>query len=285
MLGRTNTVGGGGGSGATLTVTAPANVTVTVSKDNRVKTKTSDADGIVIFKGLETGTWSVEISDGSQTSVQAVDITADFSITIHFFSAQISVTYPEGSTCTCESGSTKLTAPTTTGSYTFTVPFAGTWTVSSTNGTSTATDTVTVTEDGQSESVTLTYIIYLFKDGTINPEFYNDTLKWTSLFYVHEGVKMNIQDKNMGRKFNAMDITHANRAEATITGSWNGNFNFVLYDLSGGEVAKVSGKTVGEVLTLDISSFEGQYAVGFYATSGHANGEFNVNVNPIAIYY
>lgn len=126
--------------------------------------------------------------------------------------------------------------------------------------------------------------VYLFKDGTINPEFYNDTLKWTSLFYVHEGVKMNIQDKNTGRKFNAMDITNVNRAEATITGSWGGNFNFVLYNLSGGEVAKVSGKTVGQVLTLDLSAFTGEYVLGFYATSGHSNGNFNVNVNPIAIY-
>ena len=81
-----------------------------------------------------------------------------------------------------------------------------------------------------------------------------------------------------------MDITHVNRAEATITGYWGGNFNFVLYNLSGGEVAKVSGKTVGQVLTLDLSSFTGEYALGFYATSGHTEGNFNVNVNPIAIY-
>ena len=73
------------------------------------------------------------------------------------FKAYIAVTYPAGSTCTVRNGSVQLTAPNTTGSYTFTVPSIGTWTVSCTNGTDTATDTVTITAEGQSKSVSLTY--------------------------------------------------------------------------------------------------------------------------------
>ena len=53
MIGRVNT---GGGTGGTLTVTAPANVTVTVSKDGKTKTKNSGTSGVVVFKGLASGT-------------------------------------------------------------------------------------------------------------------------------------------------------------------------------------------------------------------------------------
>ena len=60
-------------------------------------------------------------------------------------------------TCTCSNGTTTLTAPNTTGSYTFTVPSAGTWTVKSTNGTDTAQQAVSITTSGQSASVTLSY--------------------------------------------------------------------------------------------------------------------------------
>jgi hypothetical protein len=161
--------------------------------------------------------------------------------------------------------------------YTFTPNEVGTITlecdVTNAAGTVTSrTATITSTE------------VYLFKDGTFHPDYYNESLAWASInYWLLDGVKMNIQDKKT-RKFNAMDITHVNTVTATITGSWGGNFNLVLFTTDGAEAAKVSGKTVGQVLTLDISSFEGQYAVGFYATSGHVEGEFNVNVNPIAIY-
>ena len=66
MIGRVNT--GGGGTGAKLTVTAPAGCTVTVSKDGKTKTKVAGSDGIVVFKGLASGSWTVTITDGSQTA-------------------------------------------------------------------------------------------------------------------------------------------------------------------------------------------------------------------------
>lgn len=158
-------VGAGNGSGATLTVTAPANVSVTISKSGNTKTKTSDSNGIAEFIGLDSGTWSVKISNGSQTASKTVKITTDFSTSIAFFSAKISVTYPSGSTCTCTNGSTTLTATSTTGSYTFTVTSTGTWTVSCTDGSKTDSESVSITNDGQSKSVTLNYATYLYKAG------------------------------------------------------------------------------------------------------------------------
>ena len=157
-LGRKKGPGGGGGVGAVLTVTAPAGVTVSVSKDGKTKTKTANADGLAVFKGLATGTWTLTITDGVQTSTKPVVITADYDTVIAFFSATINITYPSGSTCTCSDGSTTLTAPDTSGTWACVVPNAGTWTVSCTNGTESKSVTAEITSDGQSMSVLLEYI-------------------------------------------------------------------------------------------------------------------------------
>ena len=82
MIGRVNT--GSGGSGGTLTVTAPANVTVTVSKDGKTKTKNSGTTGVVVFKGLASGTWTVVITGDGKTAQKNVVITTDYSTAISF---------------------------------------------------------------------------------------------------------------------------------------------------------------------------------------------------------
>ena len=82
MIGRVNT--GGGGTGGTLTVTAPANVTVTVSKDGKTKTKNSGTSGVVVFKGLASGTWTVTITGDGKTAQKNVVITTDYSTAISF---------------------------------------------------------------------------------------------------------------------------------------------------------------------------------------------------------
>lgn len=164
MVGRTNT--GGGGSGGTLTVTGIAGHTVTATKDGKTYTRTFNSNGVAVFKGLSTGTWTLTMTGDGQTATRTVDVSADYAVTITYFSATIAVTYPEGSTCTCTDGTTTLTAPDTTGSYTFTVPSTGTWTVSCTDGSSTASKGVSITTDGQSESVTLSYEFVLFDSGT-----------------------------------------------------------------------------------------------------------------------
>lgn len=156
---------GGGGSGGTLTVTAPVGVTITVSNGVKTKVKTADAEGKATFKGLATGTWMVTISNGSETATATVEIVADYAKTMAFFAATIAVTYPEGSTCTCSDGSTTLTAPDTSGSYTFTVPNAGTWIVTCKSDTQSKSTNVNITKDGQSASVTLAYITYFYKNG------------------------------------------------------------------------------------------------------------------------
>lgn len=174
-----NMVGGSGGSGATLVVSSPANVSVTVSKDDKSYTKNSGSLGSTTFKGLATGTWTVTISGNGQTATKTIEITADYSTTIAFFSATINITYPAKSTCVVKnSGGTTVASDTNTGSstktWTATVNATGTYTV-----TATATDgsgksksqSVEITSEGQSVSVTLSYQLVAFDNGVIAPEF------------------------------------------------------------------------------------------------------------------
>lgn len=157
--------GASGGAGGTLTVTAPANVTVTVSKDGKTKTKNSGTSGVVVFKGLASGTWTLTITDGSQTSSKPVVVTADYSTVIAFFAATINITYPAGSTCTCSDGTTTLSAPDTSGTWACIVPNAGTWTAAATDGVENTSETVSITTDGQIVAIELSYLLWLYKSG------------------------------------------------------------------------------------------------------------------------
>lgn len=79
-----NVSGGGGGTGGTLTVNAPAGVTATIYKADKNQTKIVDSNGYVVFKRLETGTWTLTITDGEQTATKSVMITADYSAFMSF---------------------------------------------------------------------------------------------------------------------------------------------------------------------------------------------------------
>lgn len=157
--------GASGGTGGTLTVTAPANVTVTVSKDGKTKTKNSGTSGVVVFKGLASGTWTVTITGDGKTAQKNVVVTADYSTVIAFFTATINITYPAGSTCTCSDGTTTISAPDTSGTWTCIVPNAGTWTVAATDGVENTSESVSITTDGQIVAIELSYLLWLYKSG------------------------------------------------------------------------------------------------------------------------
>lgn len=171
--------GGGGGSGGALVVTSSGAGTVTVSNSTLGKSysKSVTAGGSVTFKGLKTGTWTVKLSNGKQTSTKNITITSDYSTSIAYFSATISITYPAKSKCVVKnsSGTTVASNTNSTSSvktFTATVNAKGTYTV-----TATATDgsgksksqSVSITADGQSASVTLNYVVFLFDNGAVVP--------------------------------------------------------------------------------------------------------------------
>lgn len=287
----------GGGSGGTLTVTAPVNVTVTVSKDGKTKTKNSGASGVVVFKGLASGTWTLKITDGSQTSSKPVVVTADYSTVIAFFAATINVTYPAGSTCTCTDGVTTLTAPDTSGTWVCIVPNVGTWTVSCTNGEDSTGKTVAITADGQTENVALSYTLVLYEKN-------GETVDWSYKAYDYSVPSVNMTLDTLKSQYgegNARRPTlyttakHDISSYDTLFGSFDmsGGGEIYLGILSspptdGSEVDKVGfvsraqGNGAGNVnLTLDISSFTGEYYIAVYVHAGWASA---YNGSTIKIY-
>lgn len=259
----------GGGTGGTLTVTAPANVTVTVSKDGKTKTKNSGTSGVVVFKGLASGTWTLAITDGLQTSSKPVVVTADYSTVIAFFAATINITYPAGSTCTCSDGTTTLSAPDTSGTWACIVPNAGTWTVTSTSGTETDSKAVTITTDGQSTSVELSYALFLFKpnapSGIIAGEWempVNSTVTAEAELTVKSVNNYNGNRAISARTKGQIDLTEYSTLQATCKASGGSNTKLEVYSGSSAVASAAIGADLTTV-TVDISALSGLHSIGF----------------------
>ena len=268
--------GASGGAGGTLTVTAPANVTVTVSKDGKTKTKNSGASGVVVFKGLASGTWTVTITGDGKTAQKNVVITTGYSTTIAFFSATINITYPAGSTCTCSDGTTTLSAPDTSGTWACIVPNAGTWTVSSTDGDKSKSADAVITTDGQSESVILQYVTYLFKDG----ETYDSlTGGWQGT--IDAGKKVIWLNATAGKTNSAypkskIDLTNYDTVSAIVDENVSAYGAFSLYIVGTLGQSAVASAILGAApatrVDLDVSSVTGSYyvVVSLYSEKGYS---------------
>lgn len=70
--------------GGTLTVTAPAGATVTATKDGKTLTRVAGADGVVVFRGLESGTWTVKIQLGTDVAEDTVQLVTDYTKEMFF---------------------------------------------------------------------------------------------------------------------------------------------------------------------------------------------------------
>ena len=261
--------GASGGAGGTLTVTAPANVTVTVSKDGKTKTKNSGTSGVVVFKGLASGTWTVTITGDGKTAQKNVVVTTDYSTVIAFFAATINITYPAGSTCTCSDGTTTLSAPDTSGTWACIVPNAGTWTVTSTSGKETDSKTVTITTDGQSISVELSYALFLFK-----PNAPSDIIagEWempgnSTVTAEAELVVKSVNNYNGNRDISArtkgqIDLTEYSTLQATCKASGGSDTKLEVYSGSSVVASAAIGTNLTTV-TVDISALSGLHSIGF----------------------
>lgn len=140
-----------------IVVTAPAGSTVTCS--NGTVTETSEENnGTWTFSWLDPGTWEIFASLNGLTSQKSVDATEakTYYVTLDYFTATIKVTFPSGAACTCTKGSEVLTAPNTTGSYTFQIHETGTWEVAATKSGKTVKKTVIVNQEKE-YAVALTF--------------------------------------------------------------------------------------------------------------------------------
>nr|DAM36762.1 MAG TPA: hypothetical protein [Caudoviricetes sp.] len=262
MIGRVNT---GGGSGCILTITAVASETVTISKNGKSKSKTTDSKGIAVFRGLDTGKWTIVIVRGGVPITRVVTVTADYHVAIPLFAATINITYPVGSTCTCSDGTTTLSAPDTSGTWVCTVPNAGKWTVTSTDGDKSKSADVVITTDGQTESVTLQYITYLFKDG----ETYDSlTGGWQGVVDAgKKAIRIDAPAEKTGFAYpkSKIDLTNYNTISAVVTENVSASSAFSLYITEAIGHSAVASVILGAApatrVDLDVSSVTGSYYV------------------------
>lgn len=274
---------GGSPNKSTIIVTAPTGSTVTCKMGSTTKTA-SEKNGTWTFSGLDIGTWTVTATKGSSIATQDVDITrltVEY-VTITYFSATINVTYPAGSTCTCSDGTTTLTAPNTSGSWTCIVYNAGTWTATATDGDKSKSADVVITTDGQTESVTLLYITYLFKDGetydsltggwqgTVNAE------KQALQLYASAGKTANAWTKSK------VDMTDY----STISAKTDANVNNVSLTLiiedsivASKPVAEAKLNTASDEVSLDISNITGSHFIRLYSYSEKGGGRYVYEVS------
>lgn len=266
MIGRVNT---GGGSGSILTVTAIASETVTISKNGKSKSKTTDSKGIAVFRGLDTGKWTIVIVRGGVPITRVVTVTADYHVAIPLFAATINITYPAGSTCTCSDGTTTLSAPDTSGTWACIVPNAGTWTVTSTSGTETDSKAVTITTDGQSTSVELSYALFLFKPNApsdiIAGEWempVNSTVTAEAELTVKSVNNYNNVGLISARTKGQIDLTEYSTLQATCKASGGSNTKLEVYSGSSAVASAAIGADLTTV-TVDISALSGLHSIGF----------------------
>ena len=263
---------GGAGGGATLVVSSPANVSVTVSKDDKSYTKNSGSLGSTTFKGLATGTWTVTISGNGQTATKTIVITADYAITIAFFSATISITYPATSTCvvTNSNGQTVASDTNSTSSektFTATVNATGTYTV-----TATATDgsgksksqSVSITAEGQAENVTLTYELYLFSeiDGNVGDWVADNAVTITSTYMTIDDAgdsRAHTRDKVDLSMYNTLYIDAQREAGGAWTQAYIAPSDTTLLGSDTG--VNFGTSTTRTTVKLDISSYNGSFYV------------------------
>jgi hypothetical protein len=277
--------GGSGGSPnkSIIIVAAPTGSTVTCKMGSTTKTA-SEKNGTWTFSGLDIGTWTITATKGSSIATQDVDITrltVEY-VTITYFSATINVTYPAGSTCTCSDGTTTLTAPNTSGSWTCIVYNAGTWTATATDGDKSKSADVVITTDGQTESVTLLYITYLFKDGetydsltggwqgTVNAE------KQALQLIVQAGKSQNVHTKS---KVDMTDYsTISVKTDANIR---NVSLVLIIEDsyAASKPVAKAELDTASDEVSLDISNITGSHFIRLYSYSEKGGSRYVYEVS------
>ena len=267
MVGRTNA--GGGGSGGTLTVTGIAGHTVTATKDGKTYTRTFNSSGVAVFKGLSTGTWTLTMTGDGQTATRTVDVNADYSVTITYFSATINVTYPAGSICTATDGATTLTAPDTSGTWECIVPNAGEW-VFSLDGK--FREPALITENGQTETINQWHV---YDNGA---ELY-DIVSFNPVSFANIGYVAPIKNSNHINFLNSgealgsgiyanIDLTGFTKLCFEITASGNYLNNGSMYIASTtnnqyqGSLASTSFTQCSSKATfaIDVSGFSGEYS-------------------------
>ena len=215
--------------------------------------------------------------------------------------AVIAVTYPEGSVCTCVSGTKTLKARDTSGKALFNVPSAGTWTGSCSDGSSTVSKSVTITATGQVESVKLSYDLILYDSG----DEYTDITGGWSGFACYSGTSKGTFTKNSSSIYiksngskgaqsiaaapaNKIDITDISTLKVNVT-SFNVQSESRAYFLlsSSRDTSSVSNSVASKVIkgtgeiALEISGLSGSYYVIVYTRAVDGAGTYELTFDRV----
>lgn len=196
--------------------------------------------------------------------------------------AYIVADFPVSTTsCTCSNGTVTLTADAAAlakGLYVFAIPSAGTWTVSTTNGTDTVTKEVEITAEGQAESVSISFWNGALYDA--GNQYTDITGGWKR---VGTGGKVTFNDNNMEvtcttdnsfgtvQTANAIDLTGFASLKVTISAADKRNMGGsvrIINPITNAIVASsvLDGTALTTTTALDISSINEQCYVRILAT-------------------
>lgn len=261
-------------------------------------TISTKSEQYIIPAGYHNGNGTVGISSAEQEKLIAENIKNGVTILGVSGTASgdiyaiISVTYPEGSICTCYDDTTTIPARDTSGKALFNVS-TGTWTVTATDGSRTTSKTVSITTDGQIESVELSYWNgKLFVDGN---EFTDITGGWEDgSNYIVESGFPNRANIEIGTHIivNAPDgYVSAAKTKKKIDVSQFSTLRFTLvnHDYSANKSRKYcflttqdsgtmsniaaasidfGSTSIGGEVTLDVSALNGKHYIAFICHNG-----------------
>ena len=228
---------------------------------------TSLGNNVYELEVFNTGTWTVTMTDGTQTATRSVVIDGDNQIkqiTITYFAATVIAVFPAAcSSVTLTNGTDSQSVPSgdiANGTYTFTVASTGTYTLNAVfggytlDGTSSGVGkTATITTLGQSETITVN-VLWLFRD----PEQFSDvTGGWetvNSYYYCPVNTidftafpSITWIDRNMSNPSYSQNIIYINATRGTNTGA----------------VAQKSASSISQSnpVTIDLTAITGSYYV------------------------
>lgn len=119
-----------------------------------------ERDGSFYWEDTDPLTCTFTCTSDTGSKSETVELTEDWQveyINLTEFDSTIDVTYPAGATCYCTDGSTTITAPNTSGRYTFMIPRVGTWKIVASDDEQTVESQVEIIGDAQYESVTIKF--------------------------------------------------------------------------------------------------------------------------------
>lgn len=191
--------------------------------------------------------------------------------------AAISVTYPQGSVCTCVKGTKTLTAKGTGGSYIFYVPEAGTWTVSCTDGTRTKSQDVVISTEYEAESVVIAYELYVYNRGVegVPLSTYHrgggSVSKGSSYITLTTSAVLYEETENNVYTENVVDITPYSKVSVKAKSS-GANTHHAYLKIGSVVSVEITNSSSEQTFEIDTSEIRGSYTVGVYASGYHPSG-------------